>query len=156
MATQDDYIRTALRVPRDLHKALHESASKSNRTFNAEIIARLQDSFDENFVTVIEARAKPGPESKHFDFNADEIANKVIEKLESRGKSKAKREPRLDTMQLIERIEGPIGPIQESYLEYVRDVLEGRLVQFGGVAPKATPNKGPVRSPNARKPVDKK
>lgn len=46
MAQQDDFIRTALRVPPALHKALHESASTANRTFNAEIIARLQASFD--------------------------------------------------------------------------------------------------------------
>lgn len=46
MATQDDFIRTALRVPPDLHKQIHEAAEKSNRTFNAEIVARLQQSFD--------------------------------------------------------------------------------------------------------------
>jgi len=46
MAQQDDFIRTALRVPPALHKALHESASAANRTFNAEILARLQASFD--------------------------------------------------------------------------------------------------------------
>lgn len=46
MATQDDYIRTALRVPPDLHAQLHEAAKVNNRTFNAEIVARLQASFD--------------------------------------------------------------------------------------------------------------
>lgn len=46
MATQDDFIRTALRVPPDLHKAIHEAASSANRTFNAEIVARLQASFN--------------------------------------------------------------------------------------------------------------
>lgn len=45
MATQDDYIRTALRVPPDLHKQLHEAAAANNRTFNAEIVSRLQASF---------------------------------------------------------------------------------------------------------------
>lgn len=45
MATQDDYIRTALRVPPDLHAQIHEAAKGNNRTFNAEIVARLQDSF---------------------------------------------------------------------------------------------------------------
>lgn len=45
MATQDDFIRTALRVPPDLHKLLHSAATTSNRTFNAEIVARLQQSF---------------------------------------------------------------------------------------------------------------
>jgi hypothetical protein len=46
MATQDDYIRTALRVPPDLHAQIHESAKENNRTFNAEIVARLRGSFE--------------------------------------------------------------------------------------------------------------
>ena len=45
MATQDDYIRTALRVPPDLHAQIHEAAKANTRTFNAEIMARLQASF---------------------------------------------------------------------------------------------------------------
>jgi hypothetical protein len=44
--SQDDYIRTALRVPPDLHKALHEAADAAGHSFNAEIIGRLQGSFD--------------------------------------------------------------------------------------------------------------
>lgn len=47
MAAQDDYIRTALRVPPKLHAKIHESAKESNRTFNAEIVARLEASFVE-------------------------------------------------------------------------------------------------------------
>lgn len=46
MATQDDYIRTALRVPPDLHAQIHEAAKQNNRTFNAEIVSRLQGSFE--------------------------------------------------------------------------------------------------------------
>lgn len=45
MATQDDYIRTALRVPPELHAQLHEAAKANNRTFNSEIVARLERSF---------------------------------------------------------------------------------------------------------------
>jgi hypothetical protein len=43
---QDDYIRTALRVPPDLHKRIHEESDKSGKSFNAEIIDRLQKSFE--------------------------------------------------------------------------------------------------------------
>ncbi len=46
MATQDDYIRTALRVPPDLHAQIHGAAKENNRTFNAEIVARLQASLE--------------------------------------------------------------------------------------------------------------
>ena len=44
--SQDDYIRTALRVPRALHSDLHRAADESERSFNAEIIERLKSSFD--------------------------------------------------------------------------------------------------------------
>lgn len=44
--SQDDYIRTALRVPPELHSALHKAADESERSFNAEIIERLKASFD--------------------------------------------------------------------------------------------------------------
>lgn len=52
MATQDDFIRTALRVPPGLHAQIHEAAKVNNRTFNAEIVARLEGSFQ------IEARSE--------------------------------------------------------------------------------------------------
>lgn len=42
---QDDYQKTALRVPRDLHAKIIEAAKANNRTMNAEIIARLERSF---------------------------------------------------------------------------------------------------------------
>lgn len=51
--SQDDFVRTALRVPPDLHAAIHEAAGKSGRTFNAEIVDRLQASFVE--ADVVEA-----------------------------------------------------------------------------------------------------
>lgn len=42
---QDNYIRTALRLPKDLHSQIHEAAQADKRSFNSEIIARLTDSF---------------------------------------------------------------------------------------------------------------
>jgi hypothetical protein len=43
--SQDEYVRTALRVPPDLHRALHDAADAAGHSFNAEIIGRLQGSF---------------------------------------------------------------------------------------------------------------
>ncbi|AKA17368.1 Arc family DNA-binding protein [Aeromonas hydrophila] len=43
-----DIQRTALRLPRDLHNAIHEAADASGRTMNAEIVYRLQRTFDED------------------------------------------------------------------------------------------------------------
>lgn len=43
---QDDFIRTALRLPPDLHRAIHEASDAAQRSFNAEIISRLSASFE--------------------------------------------------------------------------------------------------------------
>lgn len=44
-APQDDWHKTGLRMPRELHERLHEAAAESGRSYNAEIVARLQASF---------------------------------------------------------------------------------------------------------------
>lgn len=81
MATQDDYIRTALRVPPELHAQIHASAKANNRTFNAEIVARLQESFHVKGAGVAvmhmeaEGVLQPSP-------SADEIATEVVKKLD--------------------------------------------------------------------------
>jgi len=43
-----DIQKTALRLPRDLHTAIHEAADASGRTMNAEIVYRLQRTFEED------------------------------------------------------------------------------------------------------------
>lgn len=40
--SQEDFQKTALRLPRDLHARLHEAAAESGRSYNAEIIFHLQ------------------------------------------------------------------------------------------------------------------
>ncbi|MBX7228411.1 MAG: hypothetical protein K1X48_02245 [Burkholderiaceae bacterium] len=39
---QADYVRTALRLPPELHKAVHELATQEERTFNGQIVACLR------------------------------------------------------------------------------------------------------------------
>lgn len=41
-ATQNDYARSALRIPRELHAEIHAAAKAKGCSFNAEIISRLQ------------------------------------------------------------------------------------------------------------------
>ncbi|MDR8026973.1 Arc family DNA-binding protein [Burkholderia cenocepacia] len=43
---QDDYLKTALRLPRDLHAKIQEAAQQSGRSMNAEIIERLLQSLN--------------------------------------------------------------------------------------------------------------
>lgn len=45
-APQDDWHKTGLRLPKDLHSALHDAAAATGRSYNAEIVARLQQSFE--------------------------------------------------------------------------------------------------------------
>jgi tRNA uridine 5-carbamoylmethylation protein Kti12 len=44
--SQDDFQKTALRLPKKLHALLHEAATENGRSYNAEIISRLQQTFD--------------------------------------------------------------------------------------------------------------
>lgn len=43
--SQKDYVKTALRLPPDLHAALHEAAAEGDRTYNGEIVNRLRSTF---------------------------------------------------------------------------------------------------------------
>lgn len=45
---EDRYTRITLRIPRDAHAKLETEAAKNSHSMNAEIVARLQSSFDEN------------------------------------------------------------------------------------------------------------
>lgn len=56
MATQDDFIKTALRLPRGLHATIQASAEGSGKSMNAEIIARLQSNPEAVAATTILAK----------------------------------------------------------------------------------------------------
>jgi hypothetical protein len=45
MAKQDDYVKTALRLPPALHTSLSEAAAERGHSLNAEMVRRLDDSF---------------------------------------------------------------------------------------------------------------
>ena len=40
--TQADWVKTALRLPRDLHADVHAEAKRQDRTFNGQIVATLR------------------------------------------------------------------------------------------------------------------
>ena len=73
IAKQIDYLKTALRLPRDLHTKIHEAADSSGRTMNAEIVSRLERTFFEDF-----ARLDDSPsEAKDIDDLFVEITQKI-------------------------------------------------------------------------------
>ncbi len=46
MDKDDRYTRITLRIPKELHERLADSADKTSKSMNAEIIARLSESFE--------------------------------------------------------------------------------------------------------------
>lgn len=47
MAKQDDYLKTAIRLPRELHALILDAAKQSGQSINSEMIIRIQQSFGE-------------------------------------------------------------------------------------------------------------
>lgn len=43
---EDRYTRITLRIPKDLHSELQQAADDTSKSMNAEIVARLQETFD--------------------------------------------------------------------------------------------------------------
>lgn len=61
-APQDDWHKTGLRLPKDLHQRLHDAAASSGRSYNGELVARLEGSFnrhpDEGAIYQLSARLR--------------------------------------------------------------------------------------------------
>ncbi|MDH2244898.1 Arc family DNA-binding protein [Pseudomonas sp. GD03855] len=47
MDKDDRYTRITLRIPKDLHSKLSDAADETSKSMNAEIIARLEESFEQ-------------------------------------------------------------------------------------------------------------
>jgi hypothetical protein len=55
---QSDFVKTALRLPPDVHSRLHEAAQANGRSYNAEIVHRLGESFEGQEKKIIEWMAQ--------------------------------------------------------------------------------------------------
>lgn len=91
VSDQEDFQKTALRLPRDLHSKIIGSAKDNNRTMNAEIINRLERTFFEDYARLDESPT----EAKDVDDLLTEINQKIeavklavdrFEKLKTKGK----------------------------------------------------------------------
>lgn len=75
LTNQDDFLKTALRIPRDLHEQIQSAAKATGRSMNAEIVARLQQSFEpttrmhQSFVSL----ADPGALQQQLDTTAKSL-----------------------------------------------------------------------------------
>ncbi|MFL9859461.1 Arc family DNA-binding protein [Paraburkholderia madseniana] len=80
-------IQTNLRLPADLKERLKHAADANKRSTNAEVVARLEESF---------ASSKPADggaavDEHTLDLFADTVAGKVVRALDEREKKRAKR-----------------------------------------------------------------
>lgn len=76
--TSED-IQTNLRLPADLKKRLKRAADTSNRSMNAEVVARLEESF---------AGQKTEKSAQVDEYTLDLFADKVGQVLDERDKKK--------------------------------------------------------------------
>lgn len=63
----DEIQKTALRLPKSLHEAIHVAAKESGRTMNAEIVYRLQQSFEGVIASLQLEEAEPSEREKNYD-----------------------------------------------------------------------------------------
>lgn len=116
LTSQDDFIKTALRLPKDVHARIQEAASAAGRSMNAEIIARLEASFRAApTVPGVEGFLPPLP-----DFSAMDVlqqTNAVVDAL-------------LAQRQMIERLEA-VGRWAES----IRKDMASNLLPLPEFAP---------------------
>lgn len=145
----DKYI---IRFPEGMRDRIAEAAKANRRSMNAEIIARLQATFDETVVTTVQARAVPGPGEVGFEFNADEIAEKVVEKLQGR-KSRQDRESVDATPSKVILVGNLGGGASSSVYGPSSYLINAMRILAGGadVKPRGNAPHGPKGSPNAKK-----
>ena len=77
MAKQDDYIKTALRLPSDLHARIQVAAENAGRSMNAELIHRLEMSFDKGQALEITIHADKGLTMRELQEVLKEINHHV-------------------------------------------------------------------------------
>jgi predicted HicB family RNase H-like nuclease len=56
---QDDFQKTAIRIPQDLHALVHGAASSSGRSYNAELIMRISQTFPQEGAAYPELASVP-------------------------------------------------------------------------------------------------
>ncbi len=143
MARSDPQLN--FRIPAELRDKLEAAAQANKRSLTGELIARLEATFDETVVTTVEAKVRPGSEEKRFEFNADEIADKVVQRLELMAREKTSEE-----RVIIPKQSDLEQRMKETYLQYAAAVLRQGVPELK--PPRGNDPYGPKKSPNSRKP----
>ncbi|VWB80415.1 Arc domain-containing protein [Burkholderia lata] len=79
--TSDD-LQTNLRLPADLKAKLKQIADANNRSMNAEVVARLEESLERD------VKGVPPVDDRTMDLFADTVAGKVVQVLDEREKKR--------------------------------------------------------------------
>lgn len=81
MANQDDFVKTALRLPRDLHAQVQAAATARGRSMNAEIIERLRDEGTASVELVLERLRSREAELLEANKRQLSVMRNVIERM---------------------------------------------------------------------------
>lgn len=107
---QQGYVKTALRLPPQLHAALHQAAEQSGRSFNAELVSRLESTFAST-----EINAPPASASEKY-VELLELTSSVLAfvalRFHDRIPERVKADPEVRlALQIVELLDGaaPLG-----------------------------------------------
>lgn len=150
ISDQKDFLKTALRLPRDLHARIQEAAEASGRSMNAEILARLATSFEQADLSALKLVGRIGDKPSVIDDVAraleelqtirttvesspetptpiSEVVAQIKRNLEE---SAARAREVADEMQSLRRMELPPGtPFRNDPFALLRPLL--RLAEEG-------------------------
>lgn len=89
---KDDTYRSQFRLPYELYEKLKEESEKNHRSMNAEIVARLQESFkaENTFISSIEKPELTEEMRRELlaSMIAEMVEERLLKQLEEREKSK--------------------------------------------------------------------
>lgn len=155
LTPQDEFIKTALRLPRDLHAQVQASAEELGRSMNAEIIARLQSSFDAT--TVVDAPQSLGMvitvDSRGYPISWNEIHAYIEAYRKISGVDPHTLEVRVITPEVVSSSTRPTQyeaiehNLKEFYLKKRRDAAAAReqsTPDKNGDLPRTVFTKGPA------------
>ncbi len=124
-SSQDEFVRTALRVPPDLHAQIHDSAKGSGRTFNAELIHLLSSAFRN-------PAGLSGDLLDRLKFEAAMNARSLAAEVISRVEQSFAPPPDKATLQL--QLEGNFSDSLPEILQAVRKLMDEINLPLGAVS----------------------
>lgn len=136
LSDQSDFLKTALRLPRDLHARIQEAAEASGRSMNAEIIARLAVSLEQPDLSSLKLARGRGDAPNIVDEIAAKLAEAPAEKLalplaeivddlrQTQGRLAKAADEAERTIKLIRRDLPPGTPYRSDPLALIRHLIE--------------------------------